>query len=137
MVESFDKVWLYTIAESDWNAPDGQHVARIGPLPIVAGRPYTARYMEAVFTAGMKAAIHRHPGPEAWYLVSGAQCLETPDGITVAHTGEGAVVPEGPPMALSSVGTETRRSVLLVLHDTSRPWIAMESEWKPKGLCPK
>jgi hypothetical protein len=44
--------------------------------------------------------------------------LETPEGITVARTGEAAVVPEGPPMALSSVGQETRRSVLLVLHDT-------------------
>jgi hypothetical protein len=39
-------------------------------------------------------------------------------------------------MALSSVGPEVRRSVPLVLHDTSQPWIAMESEWKPKGLCP-
>ena len=137
VVESFDKVWLYTIAESEWRAPSGERIATIGPLPISAGKQYTARYMEAVFTPGMRAAIHRHSGPEAWYLVSGAQCLETPEGITVARMGEGAVVPEGPPMALSSVGTETRRSVLLVLHDTSRPWIAMESDWKPKGLCPK
>jgi hypothetical protein len=136
VVESFGKVWLYTIAESRWRAPGGEHIASIGPLPTRAGRPYTARYMEAVFTPGMKAAIHRHSGPEAWYLVSGSQCLETPDGITVARSGQGAVVREGPPMALSSVGTEIRRSVLLVLHDTSQPWIAMESEWKPKGLCP-
>ena len=69
--------------------------------------------------------------------MSGAQCLETPEGITVARTGEVAVVPEGPPMALSSVGTETRRSLLLVLHDRSQPSIAMESDWKPKGLGPK
>ena len=137
IVESFGKVWLYTIAESEWRASSGERIASIGPLPISAGRPYTARYMEAVFTPGMRARIHRHSGPEAWYLVSGVQCLETPEGITVARTGEGAVVPEGPPMALSSVGTEMRRSVLLVLHDTSQPWITMESDWKPKGLCPK
>ena len=137
VVESFEKMWLYTIAESEWRAPGGERIATIGPLPISAGKQYTARYMEAVFTPGMSARIHRHSGPEAWYLVSGAQCLETPEGITVARTGEGAVVPEGPPMALSSVGTETRRSVLLVLHDTSQPWITMESDWKPKGLCPK
>src|SRR5207302_30779 len=37
----------------------------------------------------------------------------------------------------ASVGTETRRSVLLVLHDTSQPWITMASDWKPKGVCPK
>jgi len=137
VVESFEKVWLYTIAESEWRASSGEHIATIGPLPISAGKQYTARYMEAVFPPGMRAAIHRHSGPEAWYLVSGTQCLETPEGITVARTGEGAVVPEGPPMALSSVGTETRRSVLLVLHDTSQPWITMASDWKPKGRCPK
>jgi quercetin dioxygenase-like cupin family protein len=137
IVESFEKVWLYTIAESEWRASSGERIATIGPLLISESKQYTARYMEAVFTPGMRAVIHRHSGPEAWYLVSGAQCLETPEGITVARTGEGAVVPEEPPMALSSVGTETRRSVLLVLHDTAQPWITMASDWKPKGLCPK
>jgi quercetin dioxygenase-like cupin family protein len=137
VVESFEKVWLYTIAGSEWHASSGEHIATIGPLPIRADKQYTARYMEAVFTPGMRSSIHRHSGPEAWYLVSGAQCLETPEGVIVARMGKGAVVPEGPPMALSSVGTETRRSVLLVLHDTSQPWTTMASDWKPKGLCPK
>lgn len=137
VVESFEKVWLYTIAESEWRASGGERIATIGPLQTSVGKQYTARYMEAVFTPGMRTSIHRHSGPEAWYLVSGAQCLETPEGVTVARAGEGAVVPEGPPMALSSVGTETRRSVVLVLHDTSQPWSSMESDWKPKGLCPR
>jgi quercetin dioxygenase-like cupin family protein len=137
VVEAFDKVWLYSIATEDWRPSGGERVADIGPLPIMPGRKYTARYMEAVFTPGMKAAVHRHSGPEAWYLLTGAQCLETPDGMTVAHAGDTTVVPEGPPMALSSVGTETRRSVLLVLHDTAQPWVTMANDWQPKGLCPK
>jgi len=137
VVEAFEKVWLYTIAEPELRISGGERIAAIGPLPISSGKQYTARYMEAVFTPGMKARIQTHSGPEAWYLVSGTQCLETPEGITIARTGEGAVVPEGPPMALSSVGTETRRSVLLVLHDTSKAWITLENEWTPKGLCPK
>jgi len=73
-------------------------------------------------------------GPEAWYVLAGVQCLETPDGITVVRAGESALVPEGPPMMLSSVGTETRRSVLLVLHDSSKPWITPEMQWKAEGL---
>lgn len=137
VVESFGKIWLYTIAEEGWRPPTGERVAAIGPFPLIAGKQYTARYMEAVFTPGMRAAIHRHSGPEAWYLVAGTQCLETPDGFTVARAGEGAVVSEGPPMALSSVGAETRKSVLLVLHDASQPWITMAHDWEPKGLCPK
>ena len=115
------------MAPGKWRA----HCDTIGPLPISAGKQYTARYMEAVFTPGMSARIHRHSGPEAWYLVSGAQCLETPESITIARTGEGAVVPEGPPMALSSVGTETRRSVLLVLHDTTPHNLG--SRWRAIG----
>jgi hypothetical protein len=70
-------------------------------------------------------------------LLSGTQCLETPDGITITQAGEGAVVAQGPPMALSSVGTELRRSVVLVLHDPAEPWIAMAHDWHPKGACPK
>ena len=137
VVESFGKVWLYTIAEEKWHPSSGERLAVLGPFPITAGKQYIARYMEAVFTPGMQTRAHTHSGPEAWYLVSGVQCLETPDGVTVARAGEGAVVPEGPPMALSSVGTEIRKSVLLVLHDASRPWVAFGHDWQPKGLCPK
>jgi len=137
VVDSLGHIWVYTIAAKDWRPTAGERVAVLGPLPVSPGKQYTARYMEAVFAPGMQTSVHRHSGAEAWYVLAGAQCLETPDRIIVAKAGEGAVVPEGPPMALSSVGTETRRSVLLVLHDASQPWITMESDWKPKGLCPK
>lgn len=126
------------VAQSEWRPSSGERIAVIGPLEIDAGRQYTARYMEAVFKPGMTSSIHRHSGPEAWYVLAGAQCLETPEGIIVARAGEGAVVRQGPLMRLSSVGTETRRSVLLVLHDASQPWIDhVSADWNPKGLCPK
>jgi quercetin dioxygenase-like cupin family protein len=137
VVESFGKVWLYTIAEANWRPSGGERVAAIGPLSIGSGKQYTARYMEALFPPGMKGGPHRHSGPEAWYVLSGAQCLETPEGIIVARAGEGAVVPEGPARNIQSVGTETRRSVLIVLHDTSQHWVTRAIDWTPKGLCPK
>jgi quercetin dioxygenase-like cupin family protein len=137
VVESFGKIWLFTIADASWRPSDGERVAVIGPLPIGPATQYTARYMEAVFTPGMQGGPHRHSGPEAWYVLSGAQCLETPEGIIVARAGEGALVKQGPPMVIKSVGTETRRAGLLVLHDASQPWITPASEWKPTGLCPE
>jgi mannose-6-phosphate isomerase-like protein (cupin superfamily) len=137
VLEAFGKVWLHTIAEANWEAAGGEQLASIGPLPLDAGKQYTARYMEAVFIAGMRSSIHRHSGPEAWYIVSGTQCLETPEGIRLARANEGAVVPEGPPMALTSVGSETRRSITLVVHDTSQPWITEVSDWAPLGKCPE
>jgi quercetin dioxygenase-like cupin family protein len=136
VVETFGKIWLYTIAEERWRG-GGAHVATIGPLATELGKNYTARYMEAVFSEGMHSTVHRHSGAEAWFLLSGAQCLETPDGVIIAHAGESALVPQGPPMRLSSVGTETRRSVLIVLHDSSQPWTSSAPDWQPNSLCPK
>ncbi|MGA8618004.1 MAG: hypothetical protein WB660_05725 [Candidatus Sulfotelmatobacter sp.] len=137
VVEAFGRVWLYTIEEEGWHPSGGERVAVIGPLPITSGKQYTAKYMEAVFMPGEEAVPHRHSGPEAWYVLTGSQCLETPEGIMVKHAGESGIVPEGPPMDLKAIGTEIRRAVLVVLHDTTRPWMTMASDWKPKGLCPK
>lgn len=50
---------------------------------------------EAVFVPGMKPAIHRYSGPEAWDVLAGPQCLETTSAITVARAGEGAIVQQG------------------------------------------
>ena len=136
VVEAFDSVWLYTIAERDWRPSTGHRVAVIGPLATTAGRPYVARYMEAVFLPGMRTRVHRHSGAEAWYVLSGAQCLETPEGIIRAGAGESAVVSAGPPMVLSPGGQQARRAVLLVLHDAAQPWTTADEGWEPRGACP-
>jgi quercetin dioxygenase-like cupin family protein len=128
VVESQGRMWVYTIADKTWQPRSGKRVAVVGPLSVSPGRQYIARYMEATFHPGMRTAVHRHSGAEAWYLLTGAQCLETP---------EGTVVREGPPMMLSSVGNETRRSVLLVLHDSTQPWTSPATDWKPANRCPK
>jgi quercetin dioxygenase-like cupin family protein len=137
VIEAFGKTWLFAIAGSDWRPARGERKAVVGPLPHMAGRPYAARYLEATIPPGQHTPIHVHAGPEAWYLLSGAQCLETPEGNTVVRAGESAVVREGPPMMLSSVGTETRQGLVLVLHDSAKPWTMVRSEWTPKGSCPK
>ena len=158
--EVFGRHWLYAIAEEKWRPAAGERVAVIGPLDVASGAPYTARYMQALFPAdaptGYPGTGHRHPGPEAWFVVSGAQCLETPNGLIVASAGGGAMVPEGWPMAIASVGRETRRALVLILHRSSEPYSmavdgttrvpvsavsdhrshgAPHSDWKPQGLC--
>ena len=135
VVQSFGHNWLFTIADSAWRPKAGHRVAVIGPLPLQHHDSYTARYLETMTTHGLYSMIHRHSGPEAWYILSGSQCLETPAGKDVVTAGHTAIVPEGPPMLLSTPGAETRRAVVLVLHDTSRPWNTRATDWTPKGLC--
>ena len=137
VVESFGKVWLMTIADEKWRSAHGNRVSEIGPLPIAAGREYSAQLMEAVFTPGMTAAAHIHSGPEAWYALGGETCLETSDGrMQIGRAGGPPVIaPMGLAMSLTATGTEQRRSIVLILHQSSKPATAMVHDWSPKGLC--
>ena len=135
VVETYDKTWLFTIAEAGWNASGGQRIARIGPLPINSANSYTAVYMAATFVPGMKSRVHRHPGPEAWYVLAGEQCLETPGHKQVVRAGESGIVEQGPPMMLSGIGKAERRALVLILHDSSQPMTAPAGDWTPAGLC--
>ena len=73
---------------------------------------------------------------EAWYTASGETCLETPQGTMIGRAGGAPViVPEGPPMHLTATGTETRRALVLILHDSTQPPTTPARDWTPKGLC--
>lgn len=135
VVEAFGKTWLLTITERGWRSSSGTPVAEIGPLPLPAAAEFSAMYMEATFVPGGSVAPHRHSGPEAWYTLSGEQCLETPKGRIVARAGESTIIPGGSPMALLAIGRETRRSLVLILHDSSQPASTFIQDWTPKGLC--
>jgi quercetin dioxygenase-like cupin family protein len=136
VVESLGKTWLLTIGDAGWRAAGGERIAEIGPLPVSARQNYSAQYMEAIFTPGMTAPSHTHAGPEAWYTLSGETCLETPDGKQIGRAGgDYVIVPGGPPMHLTATGTETRRALVLILHDASKPASAPAPDWTPKGLC--
>lgn len=134
--QAFDSTWMMTIAAEGWRATTGTPVASIGPLPITPGVSYAALYMEATMQPGMKSAIHRHSGPEAWYTLSGETCLESPAGRQVGRREEKPViVPGGTAMQLTATGSTVRRALVLILHDSARPPTSMETTWKPADLC--
>jgi len=139
IVESLGKVWLLTIEDAKWKSPHGVRIAEIGPLSVVAGEKYSAQYMEVIFTPGMTAPAHIHSGPEAWYTLAGETCLETSDGrVQVGRAGgPPVIVPMGLSMHLTATGTEQRRSVALILHQSSQAATTLVHDWTPKGLCKK
>lgn len=134
---SFGKNWLLTIEAASRQAPAGaDHVATIGPLPLPAADGFSAAYMEGVFTPGMQSAVHQHPGPEAFYTLTGETCLETSEGMSVQRPGEPPViVAAGLPMQLTAIGKEKREGFVLVLHDQAQPIVHPAHDWTPKGLC--
>jgi quercetin dioxygenase-like cupin family protein len=137
VAEAHGRVWLFTIADAEWRPMGGERVARVGPLPLVAGRDYVAHYIEGVVPPGARTPAHSHAGPEAWYVVEGTNCLQTPNEVRVARAGETLIVPEGSPMILTGVGPATRHSLALVVHDASRPWTIPAQPFTPKESCPQ
>ncbi len=136
VVESLGKIWLLTVEKAGWRPALGEHVADIGPLPIVVGENYSAQYMEAILNPGMTSSIHTHSGPEAWYTLAGETCLETPQGKFLGTAGgPPVIVPGGPSMLLTATGTTQRRALVLILHETSKPPTTVVHDWTPKGLC--
>lgn len=136
-VESLGHAWLFNIAPADWKPKEGKREALIGPLSVVRGKTYVARYMESIIPPGPGGTpVHRHPGPEAWYLLAGIQCIRTPGKTVSLHAGETAFVPGGVPMTLTHSQTVTRRALVLVLQDSSQPWMTKANDWKPDTQCP-
>ena len=135
-VTSLGMHWLFTLANGRWRPPGGRLIARVGPLPPVCAAAFAAVYMEGVFEPGMRSAVHRHPGVEAWYTLEGEQCLETPEGRQVQRAGDpGIMVRGGLPMQLTGTGTGRRRSLVLILQDAGQPRSTPATDWSPKGLC--
>ncbi len=135
VVPALGRWWVFRLGPKQVAANGGERVRQVGPLPAVAGAEYSVQFMEAILPPGATARTHRHAGPEAFYTESGESCLETPSGRQVGRPGTDIIVPEGEPMSLMSTGREVRRSIVLVLFRSDKPWMTMAEDWTPKGLC--
>ena len=134
VVEEDGRVWLSEFGDRDAVSRGGEAVAVVGPLQLPAAESYGANLSYAVMRPGDKSRVHTHPGPEAWYVFAGAQCLETPAGAMRAGAGQTMTVPPNVPMQLSVIGTTLRRAFALVIHDSTQARGA-PSGWKPAGEC--
>ena len=127
-------MWLSEFGSRDLIVKGGQPVATVGPLQLPPAKLYTAVLSYAVMRPGDRSRVHTHPGPEGWYMIVGEQCLETPAGANRAKTGGTMTVPPNVPMELSITGIEVRKSLVLVIHDSSQAR-GIVSQWKPPGAC--
>jgi len=134
VVEEDGRAWLSEFGARDTATRGGESVAVVGPLQLPAAKSYTAVLSYAVMRPGDSSRVHRHPGPEGWYVLAGEQCLETPAGATRAGAGETMTAPPNIPMELNVTGTTLRRAFALVIHDSTQQR-GTPSGWKPSGKC--
>ena len=137
VIEAFGRVWLESVATERWKARGGRLVATVGPMRTISSLPQTASFMEATFTPGMRSRVHTHAGPEAWVVLEGEQCLETPEGEIRVKAGASMMVRGGIPMALYGTGNGIRRALVLIVHPTGQPLGMNYSDWQPTESCLK
>ncbi len=134
VAEEDGRVWLSEFGPRELVLHGGEPVAIIGPLELSAAKTHTAELAFAVLRPGDRSRVHIHPGPEAWYVLAGEQCLETPAGARKAKAGESMFAPPNVSMELRITGTAIRKSLTLIIHDSAQAW-GLPSDWKPTGAC--
>ena len=117
------KVWLFTLGPKDGSTPGGTKVVEIGPLPPISASEYLLRVNRAGGPPGAKTAIHTHPGPEAFYVLTGKLGQRTPHGVTYTEagatmTGHGADTP----MEVFNAGTTDLDELAIFVVDANRPF---------------
>jgi hypothetical protein len=129
------RVLLQSISSSaEWSSR-GEHLATIGPLPVRTDVDLTARFMEATSTIDEATLPHVHSGPEGFFQLDGSVCIDTSAGVHRVTPGNGVVWPAGVFMQLHASSAGLRRSLVLVVHPASEPWINRQISWKAGGHC--
>ena len=134
VVEEDRRVWLSELGTRDRSLNGGNPAAVIGPLELPKAKSYTAVLSYAVMRPGDRSRVHTHPGPEAFYVMTGEQCLETPMGTTRTRAGGTAAAAPNVPMRLTVTGTTVRHAFALVIHDSTQER-GITSDWIPPGAC--
>ena len=129
------ETWLHRFGVEADVPRGGAQTALVGPLPLPRARTYRIDVFHVVMPAGARTAAQMHPGPAAWYLLEGEQCVETRKEALRAAAGEGIVGPAaGAPLQVVNSGAGTLRALSVLIRDDGRPR-ATPSRWKPKGAC--
>ena len=126
------RYWLYTLGEAVAPAAGGIERAVNGPLAVPAGTS-VAYFSEAIFPPGMRTRVHSHPGPEAFYIVEGEQCMDTPTDRRKIGAGSTYIVPSGVHLLAAPRG---RRNLVLIIAPKGVPFVIPGGgPWTPTSYC--
>jgi mannose-6-phosphate isomerase-like protein (cupin superfamily) len=124
-VEAGAKAWLFTLGPKGGSTPGGNKVAEIGPVPPITAAEYMLRITHSGGPPGAKTPVHSHPGPEAFYVLSGRLGQKTPHGVSYAEAGQSMNgQPADVPMEVFSAGTTDLDQLVIFVVDAAKPFTA-------------
>jgi quercetin dioxygenase-like cupin family protein len=128
------RVWLFVMGDKREVVNGGTPAKVIGPMDVPPGGAASIRFLISSFPPGMRTRVHSHPGSEAFYVVDGEQCVETPSDHHRIGPGDGYVVQRGIHMQAAAKGRRSLVALILRPHET---WSKPEPGWKPTAYCDK
>jgi quercetin dioxygenase-like cupin family protein len=120
-LEAHGTWWLLTIESRIDDHHGGRHITQVGLPPLPRAPKYSMLVISAYVTPGFTSRVHIHSGVEAFYVVDGEQCLETPTRAYKMQKGETLVVPTGVTMRLVATGSTPRRGLAVIVYDAAQP----------------
>ena len=131
-VSAHGKVWLYVMGPRDEPVGGGNPIAVIGPMNVPPGDPVSLRFLTSTFPPGMRTRVHSHPGSEAFLVLEGEQCVETPTARQRIRAGHSYVVQGGLHMQAAAKG---RKSLVALILRPDAEWSQPETSWTPSNFC--
>lgn len=117
------KAWLFTLGPKRGKPSGGTPVAEIGPVPAVTAPEYLLRVNHGSGPAGSKTPSHRHPGSEAFYVLSGRLGQKTPQGVRYVEAGQTLNGSEADTtMEVFNAGTTDLTALIMFVVDATRPF---------------
>jgi quercetin dioxygenase-like cupin family protein len=127
--------WLLSIESEVKDHHGGRHVNQILLPPLPPASKYSMLVISSYVSSEMTSRVHHHSGVEAFYVVDGEQCLETPDRAYPMRTGEVLAVPTGVTMQLVGIGASPRRGFAVVIYDAAQPPTTRAENAPPLVAC--
>jgi quercetin dioxygenase-like cupin family protein len=113
--------WLLTIESKIDDHHGGRHVTQVELPPLPPAPKYSMLVISAYIPPRLTSRVHNHSGVEAFYVVDGEQCLETPTRAYKMPKGETLAVPAGVTMQLVATGSTPRRALAVIVYDARQP----------------
>jgi quercetin dioxygenase-like cupin family protein len=127
--------WLMTIESQTSDHHGGEHVTQVGPLQLPSATKYAMQAFSVAWTPGLYSLVHHHSGVEAFYVIDGEQCLQTPTEASRMGPGDTAALPAGVVMRVMATGTTMRRALAVLVHDAAQPPTMRMDEGKAPQLA--
>lgn len=126
------RIWLFVMGRREEKISSGRPLKIIGPMLAPAGDTVSIRFLVSNFPPGMRTRVHSHPGSEAFYVVDGEQCVETPAEHHRIEAGDSYIVQGGLHMQAAAKG---RKSLVALVLRPGEMWSQPEPAWKPTDFC--